>query len=72
MKNNLCIDITGKKSGGGDLFVSQLIFNLRYFLEAYNKVIIFYKDNIEKVDYNNKIYYIQIPTLFRNKYLLFI
>lgn len=72
MKNNLCIDITGKKSGGGDLFVSQLIFNLKHFLEAYNKVIIFYKDNIEKVDNNNKIYYIQIPTLFRNKYLLFI
>ena len=71
MKNNLCIDITGRKSGSGDLFVSQLLDNLNFFLNKFNKIIIFIKDDYNINYKNNKIICFKIPFFFRNRYLLF-
>ena len=73
MKNNLCIDITGRKSGGGDIFASQILKNLDYFIKEYNKIIIFAKKSENEIKYENKnIVYLSIPFIFRNKYLIFI
>ena len=73
MKNNLCIDITGRKSGGGDIFASQILKNLDYFIKEYNKIIIFAKKSENEIKYENKnIFYLSIPFIFRNKYLIFI
>ena len=72
MKNNLCIDITGQKSGGGDIFATQILKNLDYFIKDYNKIIIFAKNNENEIKYKNKnIVYLSIPYIFRNKFLIF-
>ena len=71
MKNNLCIDITGKKSGGGDIFVSQLIKNLEIYSNHFKKIIIFSSDDINNIVFDSRIQNVKVPLFFRNRYLIF-
>ncbi len=72
MKKNLCIDVTGKNSGGGDIFISQLLGNLELYLKDFDKIIIFNNSFKQTFFNSNKIINIRIPYIFRNRFLLFI